>query len=126
MTSKEIVSVHVGGSGTKVGRDIWNLLNIEHDIDANGFKEKPAASPVHKFYHEQKGHFTPRALFIDCDEMDSIRQSSHFRHLGDSHFVQGNISLEKNSFFPPLKTLRHRFRFKFCTSSIYAWKRFID
>jgi len=119
MTGKEVISVHVGGSGTKVGRDIWNLLNTEHDITCKGKKEKPAASPVHKFYQEHKGTFTPRALFVDCDEMDSIRLSPHLTHLEDSHFIQGTdtassfararYTLGKDLAFETMERIRKQF-----------------
>ena len=39
---REIINIHVGQAGLQVGDACWEILNLEHKIDAKGHKDKNA------------------------------------------------------------------------------------
>ena len=37
---KEIVNLHIGGCGINIGEKLWNLFEIEHNVDNNDIKSE--------------------------------------------------------------------------------------
>jgi len=67
---KEILSLHIGQAGVKVGESCWDLYCAEHGIGSNGLSKKGGEKPkgFHTFFHEKEGNqYVPRSVFVDTD-----------------------------------------------------------
>lgn len=67
---KEILSLHVGQAGIKVGESCWDLYCAEHDISENGMCKVQGEKPMgfHTFFHEtETSRYVPRSVFVDTD-----------------------------------------------------------
>lgn len=75
--SGEIICIHVGEAGTRIGLEFWNNLRIEHRLNSDGKfvadEGDPAADAdrlehVRVFFDEvAELRFIPRAVFVDLD-----------------------------------------------------------
>ena len=53
---KEIIHIHIGSSGIRIGSELWKLYELENPH-----------SPV--IFEEVKDHWQPRAILADLDYM---------------------------------------------------------
>lgn len=75
--------IHLGQAGCQVGRELWELFCMEHEIQADGTRscdESPgvADEPHNAFFGETAaGLHVPRAIFLDTDpcSIDDCRKS---------------------------------------------------
>ena len=71
-TKKEIVSIHIGGAGVKMGSSMWELYCLEHGIGKDGTmpEEKITDDNFGRqaiFEELKRGKYQPRAMFCDGD-----------------------------------------------------------
>lgn len=72
---REIVTIHVGGAGVRLGGAWWPLLFEEHALpplarldkgQGQGRQDKEVTSPLMTLFNlSQGGHYKPRALLVD-------------------------------------------------------------
>jgi len=112
---REIISLHVGQAGSKVGDQCWDLYGLEHEISEDGSMsensdKKPEPSGVKSFYNEsEKDRYVPRAIFVDTgsESINELR-TGHNRDLYDgarlisgkedasSCFARGKFTMGRN------------------------------
>eukprot|EP01052_Picozoa_sp_SAG31_P018077 SAG31_NODE_1265_length_9070_cov_5.167205_3_plen_788_part_00 len=85
----EMLSVHAGGCGVRMGSAFWTRLCTEHDVNADGCCPTESYHGKNSRWKEfgrkkwltetSDGHWKPRALFIDMEPsvLDEIRLGSH-------------------------------------------------
>ncbi|CAF0911752.1 unnamed protein product [Brachionus calyciflorus] len=71
MTKKELICIHIGEAGCKIGNSFWDLLCNEYSINSNGSIE-PSTSTTkvnNEIFFEQSsaGKYIPRSIMIDLD-----------------------------------------------------------
>lgn len=67
-SAREIICMHIGGAGCRLGAAFWDSLCLEHGIAPDG--KGPARQerrPFETFFSYNGGKYVPRALFIDTD-----------------------------------------------------------
>jgi len=70
---KEVISIHIGGAGCRVGSAVWELLCLEHGIQPDG--QMPSDKSIgggddvfNNFFSETgAGKHVPRCVFVDTD-----------------------------------------------------------
>ncbi|CAL6006203.1 Alpha-tubulin [Hexamita inflata] len=84
----EVINVHVGQAGNQIGKTCWELFNLEHNINNEGFVcngENNQDNYIRTFYSESQSHkFTPRALFVDTDAINNTFSFVHQPHINGS------------------------------------------
>jgi len=103
---REIISLHIGQTGIKLGESCYELFNFEHEIDPNGFpkaglKKSELDENVYKMYAETpSGKFVPRSLFMDFDNsaLDSVKTGFNKLMYQDSQFLYGKQNTKSNYF----------------------------
>jgi len=77
----EVVCLHIGQAGVRIGSAVWERLAIEQGIDAQcSGTLKGTETNVRAHWQEtEKGAHIPRALFFDLepDALDQIRANSN-------------------------------------------------
>lgn len=96
---REVISLHVGGAGARVGAECWDQMCTEHDIDtatgssSNSDDDKTAGNDMtwRSFYSEEKGRVVPRCLFVDSEfeAVDRLGKTSLGRLCGPDRFLVG-------------------------------------
>lgn len=83
--SGEIISIHVGHCGNKIGSSFWNTISRDHGIDQfcsfNGKDFDFQIENIGVYFKESKNlSFFPRAVFADLDNesTETIRNSPLF------------------------------------------------
>ena len=81
MSSREIISLHVGQAGVQIGNSCWELYCLEHGILPDGkVTSKEDDESISTFFNEtDKGIFVPRAIFIDLEPtvINEIRNGAY-------------------------------------------------
>ena len=105
---REIVNIHVGQAGVRMGHACWELFCREHNIQLdgtvseNGFQELSADNTMYSsfFSGDSKGNYRPRSLFVDLEPsiIDEIRIGSH-RNLFDSQCFLSEKEDASNVFY---------------------------
>ena len=73
MGSSEIISLHVGQTGVRIGNYLWPMYCYEHQLTSNGHPdssttENSSFEKTDRFFHQEKdGRYTPRAILVDTD-----------------------------------------------------------
>lgn len=74
---KDIISIHVGQAGIRMGQSQWELLCQEHNIGSDGYHTQESQYDLENtksmFYESISGKKTPRAVFYDL-EPDAIEK----------------------------------------------------
>eukprot|EP01060_Flectonema_neradi_P007145 TRINITY_DN1496_c0_g1_i1.p1 TRINITY_DN1496_c0_g1~~TRINITY_DN1496_c0_g1_i1.p1 ORF type:complete len:441 (+),score=54.49 TRINITY_DN1496_c0_g1_i1:100-1422(+) len=82
---REIISLHVGQCGGRIGEKFWEGICDEHDIDkATGQLSNPSEGNANILFREGKGgRHVPRAVFADTDAecIDVLRTGGNCRYL---------------------------------------------
>lgn len=79
MSSREIVSIHIGQAGCQMGRELWELYCIEHGIGKDGYiskKTQQEDKAFDCFFQETSAsQYIPRSIFVDLEPsvIDEIR-----------------------------------------------------
>ncbi|CAN9509987.1 unnamed protein product [Ophioblennius macclurei] len=99
---REIVNLHVGQSGNRIGAQFWEVISDEHGIDPTGTYHGDSdlqLDRINVYYNEVfDGKYVPRAILVDLepDTIDSIR-SGHFGQMfGSDNFVFGKSGVKNN------------------------------
>lgn len=72
---RECISIHVGQAGVQIGNSCWELLCLEHGLDADGeltgddtFTEAKNNDAFDTFFTvTDLGKHVPRALYVDLE-----------------------------------------------------------
>jgi tubulin alpha len=76
---REVISLHVGQAGVRIGDASWELYCLEHGLQEDGFPrpaggagdgaeaEEEDASVGTFFLESSAGKYVPRAIFIDLE-----------------------------------------------------------
>ncbi|CAF0911769.1 unnamed protein product [Brachionus calyciflorus] len=87
---REIICLHIGQAGTKIGTEFWNLLSNEHGIDRDGRMKFKKNFTYHPFFSQDNTNkLIPRTLFIDTDPslINHIRKYEFKNLLNPNQFV---------------------------------------
>ena len=94
----EVICIHVGGTGVKLGQSVFDLLSVEHGIDRSGeLIQKPSECTKRFFNVNSEQKYQPRAVFVDLDpkELDEMTNSYPFGELGPEQIVRGKDKEKK-------------------------------
>ncbi|CAD5117350.1 unnamed protein product [Dimorphilus gyrociliatus] len=81
MSSREILSIHIGQAGCQMGRELWELYCLEHGITKDGYliKESELEDIAFECFFQETScrQHVPRSLFVDLEPsvIDEIRRS---------------------------------------------------
>lgn len=94
---REIICIHVGHAGTKIGNEFWEQLCMEHYDELFHSDDQQSNVAPSSFYSHQrnsdtnKERFVPLALFVDLqdEEFNRIQRGgkNHTSLYGDEQFV---------------------------------------
>ena len=93
---REIVSIHVGETGLRVGQQYWQTLTHEYALDPSSNQlvgsDDSKAEPVNKVFDENSsGVYTPRAVFVDANSLSFDRVLTDDLLLADWQRVCGQL-----------------------------------
>ena len=106
----EIITICVGGSGTNIGKEYFNLIMSEHKLDQKSGKftgnmnnetDTIALDKVNTYFNCNKKQeiYTPRAVFIDIDQdnINNIKSSFLGNLIDDASFIgpKGDVKVKK-------------------------------
>ena len=82
----EIISIHVGCCGNKLGYSFWEMINKEHSINQsilynNKYDFDYQLKNIDVYYNETLFiKYIPRAIFVDLNtkSMESLQSTSYF------------------------------------------------
>lgn len=90
---KEIISIHLGQPGIKIGTSFWDMLCNESGIDLEGRMERLniSSSSYRAFFRDQNEKYSPRAVFIDSDPylIEDLRYGTYRKLINPSQLVSG-------------------------------------
>lgn len=93
------IAIHVGGTGIRLGRRLWDVLFSEHGVSPNGTATTQSiGSGVDFFAPAGSTRFVPRAIVTDSDT-DAIGALSGWTHrslLKPDNIVSGTSSCSNN------------------------------
>ena len=89
---REVISLHIGGAGVRLGASCWELYCLEHGIALDGSLPVPPddSHAFNTFFDEREegDRWTPRAILID-NQADAIEQlrAGELRQLFDPQLI---------------------------------------
>jgi len=86
---REVISVHLGQAGMRLGAEFWSTLAAEHSLPSDFLMNDTVKLPEAFFASSAAGAIVPRSLFIDNDEVAISSARRTFSH--------GRFSLHKES-----------------------------
>lgn len=93
------IAIHVGGTGIRLGRQLWDVLFAEHGVSRNGTATTQSIGSGADFFAPAGGtRFVPRAIVTDSDT-DAIGALSGWTHrslLKPDNIVFGSSSCSNN------------------------------
>ncbi len=93
------IAIHVGGTGIRLGRQLWDVLFSEHGVSHNGTATTQSIGSGTGFFAPASGtRFVPRAIVTDSDT-DAIGALSGWTHRGllkPDNIVSGSSSCSNN------------------------------
>ena len=97
----DLIHLHVGGAGSRIGNTLWELYCMEHGVGLDGRRGTlPDASMETKnnihsvFLEDKEGMYSPRAIFIESDTKDQEnlhKRSAISKVYRDSSFVSKDV-----------------------------------
>ena len=98
---REIISLHVGQCGNRIGEKFWEAITTEHEIDrATGQLSEDKEGNLNVLFREGRNNrYVPRAILVDTDPgcLDSIRSGGDCRYLfSPENTVHGNTGTSNN------------------------------
>ena len=98
----EIVTIHVGQCGNRIGAKFWEVISDEHGIDPtgtyHGYSDQQLEN-ISVFYREATGgKYVPRAVLVDLEPgtMDSVRSGPFGQIFKPDNFVFGQSGSGNN------------------------------
>ena len=94
----EIISIHIGQAGVKLGSTFWELFCLEHQIEPNGDVQVGDPVPGSFFQEIAPNKFQSRSIFIDSapTSIDEIRKGT-FRELFEAvNLISGQQDSSNN------------------------------
>ena len=93
---REIVSIHIGDAGLKVGQQYWKTLAHEHSLDSNSGEligdYNSKTEHVNKVFDENSsGVYTPRAVFVDANSLSFDQMLTDDMLFSDWQRVYGQL-----------------------------------
>lgn len=70
MSAGELISVHVGGSGIRIGEAFWKLNCQEFGVDLGGKQQQANQIGQSTYFRNISGKYRPRAIFADLNGDD--------------------------------------------------------
>lgn len=93
---RDLIHLHVGQAGIRVGSACWELYCLEHGIQADGSREECGPHDVGSaiFAEAPEARFVPRCLFVDTepDAMDEVLKGTHCGLFGQEQLIAGKRS----------------------------------
>ena len=103
--TSEIVCIHIGEGGIGVGKYIWELFTLEHNIQKDGFLSTNTFPDenenLYPFFSETKeGKYYPRALFMDLEAsvIDELRISDYRKLYHPEQYIIGGMNSSGNNY----------------------------
>ncbi|XP_022081810.1 tubulin alpha-1C chain-like [Acanthaster planci] len=100
---REVISLHVGQAGVRVGSKTWELYCLEHgllpDGTINPYHEEQPSDSTGTFFHEtESGKAIPRAVFIDLEPtyIGEIRNGSYRQLFHSEQLISGKEDAANN------------------------------
>jgi tubulin beta len=96
---REIVTLHVGGCGIRMGETLWEMFAREHSIDCDGKPHSTTMGRATALFSEQiKGRYIPRAIFTDLDvtPADELRSGKLGRLFNPDNTIVRNFGTHGN------------------------------
>ncbi|KER20572.1 hypothetical protein T265_10896 [Opisthorchis viverrini] len=101
---RECVSLHIGQAGTQIGAACWELYCLEHGIQPDGCisstkgTEDESKSFTTFFSETGRGHFVPRAVFVDLEPsvVDGLRTGTHRQLFHPEQIISGKEDAANN------------------------------
>lgn len=97
---REMICIHVGGAGCRMGDAFWDTLCLEHGIgpDGKGPARQQDRRSFETFFAYDGGRYTPRAIFIDTDPapINAIRTGPNKSRFRAEQFIAGKESAAGN------------------------------
>lgn len=86
---KENVVISIGQCGTFVGKEFWECLCKEHNVNQSGSCQNNTNPYITNYFTEKKGTFKPRSIFADSEPsaINAVMQSSFGKALGSSNYI---------------------------------------
>jgi len=79
----QVITIHIGGAGCRLGAMYWELLSAQHGIDLNGQRiDASSGDAIYScFSRMASGKHYPRAVFVDTtpEAIDEVR-AGHLQH----------------------------------------------
>ena len=100
---REVITIHVGGAGCRIGQAFWELLCLEHGILPDGtpnpnHEPGPGDSRSSFFAEMDSGRCVPRAVFVDTEPtvIDEIRTGDYKELFHPEQLVSGKEGCHGN------------------------------
>ena len=95
----EIINIHLGQAGSKLGSTFWELLCLEHGIDPNGDTHGVNQAPASFFQEIAPNKLQSRSIFIDSESksIDQIKNGP-FRDLFEADSLISGQQDSSNNF----------------------------
>lgn len=99
---REIVHLQCGQCGNQIGSKFWEVIALEHGLDANGIyagDNDAQLERINVYFNEAAGgKFVPRAVLVDLEPgvMDSVRSSPFGSLFRPDNFVYGDNGAGNN------------------------------
>ncbi|KAL8106414.1 tubulin alpha-5 chain-like [Apium graveolens] len=94
---KEIISIHIGQAGAQVGKSVWELYCLEHNIHPLGFKASDSSNEEENehfksfFFQTMRGSFLSRSIFVDLEPtaIDDVKKGQYGLLFDPDNFISG-------------------------------------
>lgn len=104
--AREIICIHVGGCGLRLGLDFWDMLRDEHGLENDGKfvargdgLDDERRAKIEVFFRKVSGdRYVPRAVLVDLDPgtLDEIRTSPIGSFFRPDNYVFGQSGAGNN------------------------------
>ncbi|XP_011313941.1 tubulin beta chain-like [Fopius arisanus] len=100
---REIVHIQTGQCGNQIGCKFWEVISVEHGIDADGcYKGPDKGTQLDRItvYYDQaaRGHYVPRSVLVDLEPgtMDAAKSGGYGRLFRPDNYVFGQSGAGNN------------------------------
>ena len=101
----EIISIHLGEAGVKIGESLWNLYCNEQKINSSGMKVNDT-NPHSLFSETSTGKWEPRCIFADLDPVSiaNLKPNELFKQKNlisgredtSSNYIRGHCTIGRD------------------------------
>ncbi|XP_014769976.1 tubulin beta chain [Octopus bimaculoides] len=99
---REIVHIQAGQCGNQIGSKFWEVISVEHGIDASGVYQGKSSKQLERSYvyfnEASSGKYVPRAILLDLEPgtMDSVRSGPYGNLFRPDNYVFGQTGAGNN------------------------------